>query len=392
MSLDADLEISKPQKNRNNNNNNSQQQQQRRSRSPDYGRGGKPPPGTDRYVSSRNGGRGSVGGYRQGLRSPSPPPRDRYRDRYDYRERSPDYGRRGGGRYRSPSPRRSEDDDLPLPRRAPRDVPDVQVLVLDSLDRDFISWVEQAFSSKGLRIDVLLLSPRLSESAVVRRQIVEGVAAVVKLTRQNQNTGKIGLQIFDRTAGREPTNVSFEEYDNLDPPICAELVLRAKAKNAAPPPSYGNYSNTGYGAPPPQNYPPQQYGQPPAPYGQPPMPPVGYPPSAYPPQPPPQQAQPPQQNLQNLITSLDPNGLQSLLSAMGTQPSPNTPQTAAYGTPQSAGYPVQTQQQAAAMAALQQNPQMAAGLQQAQQSAAGGQAGGQVNMQDLLAKLGSYKQ
>jgi len=271
---------------------------------------------------------------------------------------------------------------LPLPRRAPRDVPDVQLLVVDNLDRDFISWVERAFSGRGLRVDVLLLSPRLDEQAVVRRQIVEGVQAVVRLGRSEQSSGKIGVRVFDRSAGGGVGSVQFEEYQGLDPPIAVELVLRAKSKASAPPPaSYGGYSGQqGYGG--------ASYGGQQQAYGQ---PPPSYPPqSGYAPQSaPPQQPQPSPQNFQNLIASLDPNGLQSLLSAMGT---PATPQTGAYGTPQSAGAYGMPQGQQAAMAALQQNPQMAAGLQQAAaQPPQPGSAGGQVNMQDILAKLGRYK-
>jgi len=277
----------------------------------------------------------------------------------------------------------------------------VQILVLDSLERDFISWVEKAFSSRGVRVDVLLLSPRLSEQAVVRRQIVEGVVAVSKLTRMNQQTGKIGLQIFDRRQGGAVGNVSFEEYDGLDPNICVELVLRAKNTHAAPAPtpSYGG----GYGgqyAPPPA-----QYGYGAAQYGS--QQATAYPPGAYgqPPQAPPPAATataPP--NLQNLITSLDPNGLQSLLSAMNQHPSPNTPQTAGsgmYGNPAQVSYPPPGsfgQQQAQAMAALQHNPALAGMLSQHQQQAQGqsqagaqGQGPGQVNMQDILARLGTYK-
>ncbi|KAK5126237.1 hypothetical protein LTR85_010472 [Meristemomyces frigidus] len=433
------LEVSKPQKNRNQNQNQNQNQQQqqqqgRRSRSPaDYGRG-KPGANVDRYVSGRGGGAGGRGGQQNGyrgpgsFRSPSPPRGGSgYRDRYDdrgYRARSPDYGRGGAGRYRSPSPqRRSEDDDLPLPKRAARDVPDVQIIVLEQLDRDFISWVENAFSGRGVRVDVLLLSPRLSEQAVIRRQIVEGVVAVTKLTTANQNTGKIGLQIFDRRGGAG--SVKFEEYDNLDPGICAELVIRAKGTHAAPPPTpasaYGGYgaAPTPY-APPAQGSmpPPQQaygaYGAPPpTPYGQQQPPPqAAYQPPYAQPQGPPTVGAPPPQNLQNLITSLDPSGLQNLLSAMNQGQSPNTPQTAgSYGAPQSAAYGQNYgQQQQAAMEALQQNPGMVAGVlqqqqqqQQAQQqygSMGGGVqgqqqqggGGGQVNMQDILARLGTYKQ
>ncbi|KAI7327580.1 hypothetical protein KC315_g7033 [Hortaea werneckii] len=412
------LEVSKPQKNKIP----SGQQQQRhprRSRSPDFGRG-KPPSTVDRYTSDR-GGRSHGGFSRQGsggFRSPSPP---RYGGRgygdRGYRDRSPDYGR--GGRYRSPSPRRSEDDDLPLPRRQPREVPDVQIIVLDALNRDFISWVERAFSTRGIRVDVLLLSPRLDEQAVIKRQIVEGVTAVSRLTRTNQDTGKIGLRIFDRRGGQN--NVKFEDYDHLDPQICVELVLRAKNSYAlAPPstPSYSSYAGNApqYGLPPPPQPPPSlppQFagfpGQQPLPppsvqaYGHPAQPPPGYPPQpAYVPAPPPPQPQQPPpamppSNLQSLISSLDPSGLQNLLSAMNNPSGSTNPQQ---------------QQQQAAIAALQQNPAIVGMLQHQQQQQptpqppsqmqggsgsagprAGGGAGGggaNVNMQDILARLGTY--
>ncbi|WPG97847.1 Hypothetical protein R9X50_00062900 [Acrodontium crateriforme] len=421
------LEVSKPQKPRNSQQNNPG----RRSRSPDYNRGGKPPANVDRYVSEsgrNNGGRGARDHRRDGrrdggrdggrdrgrdrghrnFRSPTPPSRDghrgRYEDRYRTRSRSPGYGR--DKRHRSPSPRRSEDDDLPLPRRGPRDVPDVQIIVLDNLDRDFIAWVERAFSSRNVRVDVLLLSPQLSEQAVIRRQIIEGVVAVTKLTRRNQDTGKIGLQIFDRSQGT--ANVKFEEYEGLDPSICVELVLRAKTTQATPT-SYSNGSNT-YGGPssyaPPASQTYSNYNalppQPSTGYG---APPSGYPPMPFgqqaPPFPPSATTTPP--NVQNMISSLDPSGLQSLLSAMNQAP-PTAPQVGGTGAP----YAQQalSQQQQAAMQAFQNNPQALASFMQQQQRpqqtagpttggvAPGAQpnAGGQVNMQDILARLGTYKQ
>lgn len=60
----------------------------------------------------------------------------------------------------------------------------------------------------GLKCDVLLLSSRLPEAAVVRRQILEGVQAVTKLRNVHQTTGKIPLQVFDRRDGVD--NVRFE--------------------------------------------------------------------------------------------------------------------------------------------------------------------------------------
>lgn len=177
--FNLDLEISKPQKNtRNATVDVGVARGSRRSRSPDYGRGGPISPRTgngpmsggrfngpdrvDRGIVGRNGrDRGSFDGtlrgrddYRPG-RSPSPPPRgyrDEYRggrdsrreaDRYHRRSRSRSpYGRSGGGRYRSrtPPPRElDEDAELPLPRRAARDIPEAQIIVMDELDR-YVPW------------------------------------------------------------------------------------------------------------------------------------------------------------------------------------------------------------------------------------------------------------
>lgn len=339
-------------------------------------------------------------GYRPGYRSPSP---QRYRDRHDdrysrrSRSRSPAYGR---DRYRGASPRREPDDDLPLPRRPARDVPDVQIIALESLDRDFLSWVEKAFTTRGLRVDVLILSPRLSEEAVVRRQIVEGVLAVSKLRRHNQNMSKIGLTIFKRNRGTR--DVQFEEYDNQDPSICCELVLREKAMQGGGGPPQQHQYGYGGGAPqaqygyqqapppfvPPTGYPPG-YGQPPAPYGapQPPQPPPGRPP---------------------MPPNLDPNNLQNILSTLNQPPA--TPQSAnmpSYGAPGQPplGYsprpdPFRPQDPYAAMrnnpgfqGPNQPLPQ--AHIQPPQGQPPHGQptAGsppGPPNMQDILARLGTY--
>lgn len=123
-----------------------------RSRSPEHGRG--PPqrgnaqrPSIDRGVPS-----GSMPRRRDDYRPVrSPSPRE-FRGREEYRggrERTPDryYGGRRSrsrspfgrnGRYRSRSPRNRELDDeasLPIPFRDPRDVPDVQLILLEDVDR-----------------------------------------------------------------------------------------------------------------------------------------------------------------------------------------------------------------------------------------------------------------
>lgn len=69
--------------------------------------------------------------------------------------------------------------------------------------RNFINYVDKIFRDRGIRTDVLFLDPRLSLAVVIKRQIVEGVHAIVKLTRQSQMSGRIPLQVFDRTAGTD---------------------------------------------------------------------------------------------------------------------------------------------------------------------------------------------
>ena len=241
-----DLEISKPQKNTRNAiataaGDSLRAGYKRRSRSPDYVRG----------VPVRGFGLGSGSGRD---RSAAPNPFERrvrddyrpmrsssprgYRGRDDYRggrDRSPDRYFRGrsrspydrGGRYRSWSPRaRDMDDesDLPIPRRVPADVPDVQLILVDEVDRygisgsvqrnqlmsaprTFVAYIQQSFRDRGLRCDILQL-PRVSLAAVIKRQMVEGVQAVVKIFRKSQNAGKIPLQLFNRSLGMN--NIQFD--------------------------------------------------------------------------------------------------------------------------------------------------------------------------------------
>ena len=73
--------------------------------------------------------------------------------------------------------------------------------------RTFVAYIEKTFRDRGLTCTVFQL-PRVSLVAVIKRQILEGVLAVVKIFRQSQVTGKIPLQVFDRSAGAE--NVRFE--------------------------------------------------------------------------------------------------------------------------------------------------------------------------------------
>ncbi|KAI9843081.1 MAG: hypothetical protein M1837_006626 [Sclerophora amabilis] len=332
------LEISKPQKNTRNAAGDAAGSRPgpiRRSRSPDYSRGG---------VSPMNGSRARFGGdrndrgyersgglardrgdLRDGKRvrddyrpqrdgSPySPRERDSYRggrdrdDRYDgnrRRSRSPPYGHGGGYRGRSPrNHEHEEDSELSLPRRSPKDVPDVEFIQMDDLDRNFVSFVERAFRDRGIQTHVMFLGPRVSLAAAIRRHILEGVQAVVRLSRRSQSSAKVPLQVFDRRGGAD--NVRFDEYDDLDPNIAAELVLRAKQTHGAPSQNQFTAPSQGLQGP--------QYGQPyPAPQQQ-----------------PNPHAAATAPNLANLITSLDGPTLQKLLGTLQQQQQPPPPPHAA---------------------------------------------------------------
>ncbi|KAJ5835152.1 hypothetical protein N7447_001178 [Penicillium robsamsonii] len=101
--------------------------------------------------------------------------------------------------------------------------------------RNFVLHVENAFRNRGLRVDVLVLGPRIPLGAAVHRQFIEGVLAVVRLSRPNQVSRKIPLQLFDRTAGLD--NVRFLDYPELEPNMSAELLShqsQAMQRGAAP--------------------------------------------------------------------------------------------------------------------------------------------------------------
>ncbi|EFQ86336.1 hypothetical protein CFE70_005474 [Pyrenophora teres f. teres 0-1] len=308
------LEISKPQRNTKK----IEPQNpppRRRSRSPDYTRGGTgPPPRDSRYgahpnsMSPRDRDRRfrDRDDYRP-MRSPSPRAlprsvrsRDRSRDRFDTRYRS--RSRTPPRRHRSPSPRRDyTEDGLDLRRRLPHEVPDIQILVLnEGLPRDFIRYVEDTFRTQQLRSNVLILSGRFPEPAVVRRQILEGVLAIVRLDTTGLTKGKVSVQIFDRRGGAN--NVQFNEYADLDPTTAGLLVNNAKQNQSRPvlPPS----TSYAFG----QNLPPH-FPQPSNPF-----------PALTTSQP----------NISNLIASLDGASLSQLLGAMSgnnmpqnAQPQPN---------------------------------------------------------------------
>lgn len=384
------LEISKPQKNtRGSGASGNKANARRRSRSPERNRndrfGARPPFSDFRDEPGRR-----RDDYRPG-RSPSPRgyrARDDYRppnqssrgySGQDNRPRSPAYG---AGAYNQ-SPSFDDDASLQLPRRDPRNIPDVQILVLDpQVAQSFSGWVEQGFQAKGLRASTIYLSARLPVGSVVKRQIIEGVQAVVKLTPNNQYNSKIPLQVFDRSSGA--SNVSFNEYVDLDVPVAADIVIHARQKErgsiSTQFPQSQNFS-TPYGAAPQST---QQYPQIANQY-------VQSPQSQYPYQAQPQQYRPPQQGTPVTPNSNAPN-LQELLANLRQTPSTQAPQAA---LPPQAGRPTDLGGLLSNIAARQQSQSQYGQSQPPQpgQGYAGNQqayGSGQPNVQNIMEQLARY--
>lgn len=149
----------------------------------------------------------------------------------------------------------------------------------------------------------MFINPRFSRDSVLQKLVVEGVQAVAELDSRAQAAGKIPLRVFDRSAG---TNVRFDEYQDLDPTVAAELVLRAKLLHAQPPQTQPAYPG----------YPPNPYSQYPQAYPPPQFPPAGYPYAHPPPAAPQAPAAITAQDIAGLAGQVDNNTLQALLASL----------------------------------------------------------------------------
>lgn len=208
-----------------------------------------------------------------------------------------------------------------------------------------MAWVQGAFHNKGLKTDVMYLNPRFPRETVLQRQVVEGVHAIIDLDYSAQAKGKIPIQVFIRSGG---SSVRFELYQDVDPPIAAELVAREKTQSTTQQAAVQAQ---------PAYVPPNSYGHP----AQAQAPPAGYhyqypPQTAAPPGPP--QAAAPGPDLASMVGNLDNSSLQALLASLQT-PQPG-------GQPQQQPYP---------------------GIPQVAAQAAAGNAAAQIDMNALLGNL-----
>ncbi|KAI0123607.1 RNA recognition domain-containing protein [Xylariales sp. AK1849] len=293
-------------------------------------------------------------------------------DRSRGRSRSPPVYGNTAYRRRTPSPpyRRgppASEADLDIPRRYANDVPDVQLLLLEEVNREFVNWIQGTFAERHMKVDVMFLNPRFPRELVIQRQVVEGVHGVSELDYRAQSLAKIPLQVFDRSAGRH--NARFDQYQDLDPKIAAELVARAKSQaQLQSPAGYGN------GQFPPVTYPP--------PHQQP-------LPQHYPAQP---QPQPPANVNLGGLSNLDNATLQKVLAAMQ-----QTPQGGLHGQPMGATHGVDVN---AMLNAIGTGGAPAPMLQQSAgygtapvaHGAPQGNPADQAHVQNIMAQLSRYRQ
>ncbi|KAI1290573.1 hypothetical protein F5Y03DRAFT_56153 [Xylaria venustula] len=173
------------------------------------------------------------------------------------RSQSPRYSLYDGYRRRSDSPPRrpSSASNGYLPNHHGTDVPDVQFLVRDA-SQSFVASTQLEFTRHGLKTNTLLLNSASSVDEAIRHLVADGVSAVVELDFSTEQRRSIPLLLFDRSAGFH--NVRYDEYQDLQPTIAAQLV--ASRRPHVPPPHHSSQHSS---APYPPTYPPGlHYAQP----------------------------------------------------------------------------------------------------------------------------------
>ncbi|KAF7727046.1 putative ATP-dependent RNA helicase DHR1 [Apophysomyces ossiformis] len=186
----------------------------------------------------------------------SPPvPAERSGIRISTLERSrPSYAREGSS---------TEEKELGLPRRYGKDVPIVQLIVWDEIDRGFVRFIEDSFEAQRIPIQTLfLLYGRVSRDIVVKRMITEGVKALLMVERGSDTQRKVYLQVFERSEEPGSSNIRFDEYEGISVEDAVIIVQRANYDFAPPRPMmltqsypHGNRPATAVSAmpPPPPN-------------------------------------------------------------------------------------------------------------------------------------------
>ncbi|KAJ3304268.1 hypothetical protein HDU76_005229 [Blyttiomyces sp. JEL0837] len=123
------------------------------------------------------------------------------------------------GRFQPINLSMSNPNEFALPRRYPPNVPDCQVIVLDDVDRTFISHVESVMRNSGIPVETLFLSRKMSLKVVVHQMIMEGVKAIIFVEHQHVRMGTVSMHVFSNAG-------TVAEYDNITIEIAAAVFHR----------------------------------------------------------------------------------------------------------------------------------------------------------------------
>lgn len=264
-------------------------------------------------------------------------------------------------RNRSRSPNRKDRKNKKARDRSPRrrkNAPELQIFVLEQVDRGFVLYVEKFFTDAGISVAVDDMHKNRAREAT-NQLAYDGVLGVVSIDGSSQNTGQINMQVFQRGTGG---NVRFDEYLSITPNVGVELINRSKRQRF---PSNNHNSNNNQQRGRQQSPPPHQQQMP------------------FPPMP---QNNP---NLMGTLQNMDPSALQKMLGMLQQMP---------YSAPPGGGMPGYQQQPPPPPPPQQfyQMPQMPQSQpppvppqqQQQQQPSSSGQSTQQVqNIMEQLAKL-----
>jgi hypothetical protein len=103
-----------------------------------------------------------------------------------------------------------------LPHRSEKDVPIVQIIAWGSVNRSFLSFIENAFREQNISVASATLSlvnsarDSVTKQNVVKQMVVEGVKALIMVRRErdHDNDEKVNLQVF--TPNEEGGGVRFD--------------------------------------------------------------------------------------------------------------------------------------------------------------------------------------
>ncbi|KAI8995036.1 hypothetical protein BDB01DRAFT_754089 [Pilobolus umbonatus] len=99
-----------------------------------------------------------------------------------------------------------------LPKRI-NNVPIVQIIISGDVSRNYINFIEHSFKAVNITVDAMTLPYNTSREGVVKQLVVEGVKAIILITRELETQSKVNLQLFSPNTTGE--GVKYDEYDGI---------------------------------------------------------------------------------------------------------------------------------------------------------------------------------